>query len=152
MKSMFFLFALFCLGSVQQQVHASDLTALELGQKLRVAADDGDADSMLLLAILLMKHAPNAKRPHTVCDGKLVNPLIKQDLSGKDCVKVHDRKNKALMEEWSSVGTKSQVAGWITKSAEGGNKKAIGIKCDMGADPLAPATLREDAQRWCARL
>ena len=147
------MYVLLALGFLfaMPNANAEEPTPLEFGKKLRAAADNGDADSMLLLAKLLMKHAPEAKRPFTICDGKLVNPLIKQDTSGKNCKTIEDSKNKGLLEEWSTVGTKWHVSEWITKAARGGNEEAIEIKCSAASDESAPADMREQARYWCSK-
>jgi len=150
MKLMYLLFALSHLATAPC-AHSEELTPLELGKKLRAESDNGNADSMLMLARLLAKYAPEAKRPYTICDGKLVNPLIKQNTSGKDCKTVEDSKNKALLAEWSAVGTKWQVNDWITKAAQGGSEEAIGIKCSIASDEYAPAEMREQAHYWCSK-
>lgn len=138
--------------SLVSHAYCEDLTPLELGKKLRLEADGGDADSMYQLAIHLLEYAPEKKRPYTICDGKLVNPLVKQNLTGKDCKTIQHPKNRALLLDWKPVGTKNHVAGWITKAAEGGNENAIRMKCEMGTDTSAPAEMRESAQQWCAKL
>jgi hypothetical protein len=131
---------------------AAETPALEQGKLLRAAADKGDADAMMALAKLLSAHAPAPKRPYKICDGKLVNPLIKQNLEGKDCKTVEDPSNKKLMDEWRPVGTKFDVAKWIDKAAQNGSREAIAFKCKTGNDPAAPADMRDEAKSWCSKL
>ena len=151
MNFMPLLLALFFLATIPN-VNSTELTPLEQGKKLRLASDNGDADSMLMLAKLLARHAPEAKRAYTICDGKLVNPLVKRKTNGKNCKTVEDSKNKALLAEWSAVGTKWHVNDWVTRSAQGGNEEAIRIKCSLASDESAPADMREQAQSWCSKL
>lgn len=151
MKLKCLLISLLSLSFVSH-AYCEDLTPLELGKKLRFEADAGDANAMYQLAMHLVKHAPKKKRPYTICDGKLVNPLIRQNLTGKDCKTIQDPKNRALLSDWKPVGTRNHVAGWITKAAERGNENAIRLKCEMGSDASAPAEMRESAQQWCAKL
>lgn len=131
---------------------SADTPPLEQGKLLRAAADSGDAEAMMALAKLLSAHAPAPKRPYKVCDGKLVNPLIKQNLEGKDCKTVEDPANKRLMQQWRSVGTKADVLKWIDKAALNGSREAIAFKCRLGSDSDAPAFMREEAENWCSKL
>ena len=132
--------------------YADDAALVEQGMALKAKAENGDADAMMALAELLIRNAPEPKRPYTICDGQLVNPLIKTDTSGKDCRTVVDKKNQQLMELWKPVGTRFTASQWITKAAEAGNRRAISIKCGSRNDPLAPAAMREEAGRWCKKL
>ena len=150
MKSLL-TFATIALVATSNTVFADDSALIEQGIALKAKADGGDADAMMALAELLIKHAPEPKRPYTICDGKFVNPLIKRQSTGENCKTVVDEENQKLIEQWKPVGNRFSAMQWITKAAEAGNRQAIAIKCGPKNDPLAPASMREEAEQWCAK-
>ena len=151
MKKFVFLFLLTILV-VANPVYSSDEELVEQGKILREKAESGDADAMMALAELLITKAPQPKRPITICDGKVMNPLIRTNKQGANCETKVDEENQKLMKLWEPVGNKFMAAQWIDKAAEAGNRKAIAMKCAPKNDNLAPASMREEAELWCKRL
>ena len=148
-----FLVSIFILIiAVNHDAYADDKSLIEKGLALKAMAERDDANAMMQLAELLIKNAPEPKRPYKICDGKLVNPLIKTDIRGKGCKTVHDKENQRLVELWKPVGNKFTASQWITRAAQAGNRKAISLKCALKDDLRAPASTREEAELWCKKL
>ncbi len=150
MKSFIFALALaFAAAGLPGTAATAEQDWIQQGKALRQQAEQGDSAAMLQLAFLLQKHAPAPKRPMKMCDGKLVNPLIKTK-DQKNCVLVKDQANEARLKAWKDIGSKWTVMSWIKKSAEHGNQKAIAILCKLGQDQAAPAETRAEGGKWCA--
>ena len=103
-------------------------------KELRVAADNGDAEAMFDLMLHLMRHAPDPTLNYVFsCNGVHVSVWARKKLQaqGQDCDLVEDPENKALVRNWSSVGTKADAMKWLHKAAKAGNVKAMAVRDSM---------------------
>jgi TPR repeat protein len=97
--------------------------ALEKARELRKRADGGDAAAMYDLAMLLAQFGPTSNAP--------------------------DREHA---KEWTELANGQYAFAWVNKAADGGHQPAIDAVCRIGADPLAPARMREKGSARCAEL
>ena len=103
-------------------------------KELRMAADNGDSEAMFDLMLYLMRHAPDPKFNYVnSCNGVHVSDWARKRLEakGQDCKVVEDSENKALVRNWSSVGTKADAMKWLHKAAKAGNIDAMAIRDSM---------------------
>jgi len=112
-------------------------------RKLRASADIGDPDATMAFATYLDTYAPEPGALEHVCDGKSVSPFKAKKLKaqGQDCKSFESEENKKRVEEWRSVGLKSDSLYWYFKAAEYGDPAAIGIRCAVEKNP--PDWLKE---------
>jgi hypothetical protein len=96
---------------------------LEKARELRKRADGGDAAATYEFALLLAEFGPSS--------------------------------NSADLEhakEWKELADGKYAFEWVTRAADGGHQPAIDAVCRIGADPVAPARLRERSSARCAEL
>jgi hypothetical protein len=92
-------------------------------QKCKALSDAGDPDAMYQFAMMLLTFAPQPGRA-----------------------------SQEAMQKWKPLGTMFDGTALITAAAEKGSKSAMQLKCNIAADYLAPADLRREGEKWCAKL
>lgn len=136
------------VGAAGPDPDPADEASLAIGQDLRAAAEHGDTEAMMRLAIHLDKFAPDANTTVNLCDGKAVSPLERKNLEtqGHDCRSAESPANNALMEKWRAVGYKSDFDHWSSRAAEQANPRELAILCAREEEPSAKL------RAFCARF
>jgi hypothetical protein len=101
----------------------SEADPFTAAQKCKVLSDAGDPDAMYQFAMMLLMFAPGP-----------------------------GRESQEQMQKWNPLGTLFDSTPLIIAAAEKGSKSAMQLKCNIAADYLAPADLRRDGEKWCAKL
>ena len=99
------------------------MKGLEKARAIRKRVDAGDAAAMYEFGVLLARFGPGSYSP-----------------------------DFEHAKEWVALADGKRPSDWINAAADAGDQTAIEVVCRIGADPLAPARLREKGSARCEEL